>query len=207
MSGFPLLLIPLAVYNIIALLMRDVKFDTPLVTLPLPSGAAWTVSLSDALVTLGLFLLLLEVLKSARPLGKYVTDHLLALVIFAGAATEFVLLPQFATATFFLLTMIVLVDFLSGIGLHRRRARRDRDAVVATALPDVEAVRESPAAAGPIPGSVAPERGPINPEIPPARIEAVIAPRIDPRIDPRIEPIIDTHPERASDETPRTPGV
>ena len=32
MIGFPLLLIPLAIYNIIAFLMRDVSFAAPLVT-------------------------------------------------------------------------------------------------------------------------------------------------------------------------------
>ena len=36
MVGFPLLLIPLAIYNIIAFLMRDVSFAAPLFALPLP---------------------------------------------------------------------------------------------------------------------------------------------------------------------------
>ena len=40
MIGFPLLLIPLAIYNIIVFLMRDVSFAAPLFTLPLMSGAA-----------------------------------------------------------------------------------------------------------------------------------------------------------------------
>ena len=49
MVGFPLLLIPLAIYNIIAFLMRDVSFAAPLFTLPLTSGTAWPVTLSDVL--------------------------------------------------------------------------------------------------------------------------------------------------------------
>ena len=53
MIGFPLLLIPLAIYNIIAFLMRDVSFAAPLVTVPLPSGTGWPVTLSDVLLTLG----------------------------------------------------------------------------------------------------------------------------------------------------------
>ena len=67
MIGFPLLLIPLAIYNIIAFLMRDVSFAAPLFTLPLPSGAGWPVTLSDVLLTLGILLLLCEVIKGARP--------------------------------------------------------------------------------------------------------------------------------------------
>ena len=50
MLGFPLLLIPLAIYNIIALLMRDVSFVEPLLSLTLISGTEWSVTLSDVLL-------------------------------------------------------------------------------------------------------------------------------------------------------------
>jgi len=121
MVGFPLLLIPLAIYNIIAFLMRDVSFAAPLFTLPLTSGTAWPVTLSDMLLALGILLLLLEVIKGARPGAKFLMDHLLSLLVFCGAAAEFVLLPQFGTSTYFLLTMLALMDFLSGIALRARR--------------------------------------------------------------------------------------
>jgi hypothetical protein len=121
MVGFPLLLIPLAIYNIIAFLMRDVSFAAPLFSLPLTSGTVWPVTLSDVLVTLGIVLLLCEVIKGARPGAKYLTDHLLSLVVFGGAAAEFVLLPLFGTSTFFLLALLSLVDFLSGLALRTRR--------------------------------------------------------------------------------------
>jgi hypothetical protein len=121
MVGFPLLLIPLAIYNIIAFLMRDVSFAAPLFTLRLTSGTAWPVTLSDILVALGIVLLLCEVIKGARPGAKYLTDHLLSLVVFGGAAAEFVLLPAFGTSTYFLLALLGLVDFLSGLALRSRR--------------------------------------------------------------------------------------
>ena len=121
MIGFPLLLIPLAIYNIIAFLMRDVSFAAPLFTVPLTSGTAWPVTLSDALLTLGILLLLCEVIKGARPGAKYLTDHLLSLLVVCAAGAEFVLLPQFGTSTFFLLALLALVDFLSGIALRARR--------------------------------------------------------------------------------------
>jgi hypothetical protein len=121
MIGFPLLLIPLAIYNIIAFLMRDVSFAAPLFTVPLTSGTAWPVTLSDALLTLGILLLLCEVIKGARPGAKYLTDHLISLLVVCGAGAEFVLLPQFGTSTFFLLALLALVDFLSGIALRARR--------------------------------------------------------------------------------------
>src|SRR6059058_5168890 len=121
MVGFPLLLIPLAIYNIIVFLMPGVSFTDPLVKLTLMSGAEWTVTLSDVLLTLGILLLLAEVIKGARPGAKYLTDHLLSLIVFGAAAAEFVLWPRFGTSTYFLLAMLALVDFLSGIALRVQR--------------------------------------------------------------------------------------
>jgi hypothetical protein len=121
MVGFPLLLIPLAIYNIIVFLMPGVSLTEPIVKLTLMSGAEWPLTLSDMLLALGVFLLLLEVIKGARPGAKYLTDHLLSLIVFGAAAAEFLLWPRFGTSTYFLLAMLALVDFLSGIALRARR--------------------------------------------------------------------------------------
>src|SRR5664279_3360714 len=121
MVGFPLLLIPLAIYNIIAFLMRDVPFTETIVKLPLMSGGEWQVTLSDMLLVSGILLLLFEVIKGARPGAKYLTDHLLSLIVFGAAAAEFLLWPKFGTSIYFLLAMLALVDFLSGVVLRARR--------------------------------------------------------------------------------------
>ena len=159
MVGFPLLLIPLAIYNIIVFLMPDVSFAAPLVKLTLMSGAEWPLTLSDILLALGILLLLLEIIKGARPGSKYLTDHLLSLVVFGGAAAEFVLWPRFGTSPYFLLVMLALVDFLSGIALRTRRgmpvtsgaavARREVSAPPAPArqAPQFESAPAAPAAA------------------------------------------------------------
>ena len=139
MVGFPLLLIPLAIYNIIVFLMPDVSFTDPLVKLTLMSGAEWTVTLSDVLLTLAILLLLAEVIKGARPGAKYLTDHLLSLIVFGAAAAEFVLWPKFGTSTYFLLTALSLVDFLSGLAL---RTRRRAVAVAAAPAPPPKARRK-----------------------------------------------------------------
>src|SRR5215813_11751600 len=128
MVGFPLLLIPIAIYNIVAWLMPDVPLtSTVLVRLTLVSKVEWQITLSDVLLTLGLLLLLLEIFKGARPGSKYLTDHLLSLIVFGGSAAEFVMLPKFGTSTFFLLSLMAMVDFFGGIALHAKRR-----AVVAT---------------------------------------------------------------------------
>src|SRR5271155_93040 len=121
MVGFPLLLIPLAIYNIIVLLTPGVSPAQPLVALPLTSGASWSLTLSDLLLALGIVMLLFEVIKGARPGAKYLTDHLLSLIVFGGAVAEFLLWPRFASSTYFLLALLALVHFLTGIALRTRR--------------------------------------------------------------------------------------
>jgi hypothetical protein len=185
MVGFPLLLIPLAVYNIIVFLMPGVSFADPVVKLTLISGAEWQVTLSDILLALGIVLLLFEVIKGARPGAKYLTDHLLSLIIFGAAAAEFLLWPKFGTSTYCLLALLALVDFLSGIALRVRRA-----AVVASTAPASrrsarKAEAEAPAAEPQLPPAPATAPSPSAPPVPPAAAsvaESVLLDRPEPSL-------------------------
>ena len=145
MVGFPLLLIPLAIYNIVVFLMPGFSFAEPLFKLTLMSGAEWSVTLSDMLLALGILLLLLEVVKGARPGAKYLTDHLLSLVVFGAAAAEFLLWPKFGTSLYCLLALLALSDFLSGVALRARRGTV-RAAVVPAAPRAAEGEPEPPRA-------------------------------------------------------------
>jgi hypothetical protein len=192
MVGFPLLLIPLAIYNIIVFLMPGVSLGDPLVTLPLTSGAAWPVTLGDILLAIGIVVLLLEVIKGARPGAKYLTDHLLSLIVCGGAIAEFLLWPRFGNSIYFLLTLLALADFLSGLALRRRhgtqvvaaptvsrRESRKADVVLAEPQFDPAPVSKAPAAASvaeavllehPQPKMIQPEVAPVSafPEVVPA---------------------------------------
>ncbi|ABD05224.1 conserved hypothetical protein [Rhodopseudomonas palustris HaA2] len=127
--GFPLLLIPIAICNIVVFLMPGVGFDVALTRVALPSGAVWTITAGDMLVALGALMLLFEVIKAGR--ARYFTDHLLSLLVLGGTVAEFVILPQFTNATVFLLATLMLVDFLAGLALRPRRARKVRGAPTA----------------------------------------------------------------------------
>jgi hypothetical protein len=185
MVGFPLLLIPLAIYNIIVLLMPGVSLAEPIVTLTLMSGAEWPLTLSDMLLALGIVVLLLEVIKGARPGAKFLTDHVLSLIVFGGAVAEFVLWPRFGNSTYFLLALLALADFLSGLALRARRgtqvaaaaavsrrATRKADAVVVepqfdpaplSPVPAAASVAESVSLDHPQPKIVHPEVAPAGP--------------------------------------------
>jgi hypothetical protein len=198
MVGFPLLLIPLAICNIIAFLMPELSFSAPLVTLPLMSGVGWAVTLSDVLLALGILMLLFEVIKGARG-AKYLTDHLLALMVFGGAAAEFVLLPKFGTSVYFLLTLLALADFLSGIALRPRRLRAGSVAT-ASARSSAKAVQpRNEAAPEPrldrAPASSIPSAEPIIEPAPLQRIEPGVAHSdVVAHESPGIQPGSDAHP-------------
>ncbi len=208
MVGFPLLLIPLAVYNIIVFLMPGVSLTEPLFRLTLMSGADWPITLSEILLALGMVLLLLEVIKGARPGAKFLMDHLLSFVVFCAAAAEFVLWPKFASSTYFLLTLLALVDFISGIAL---RAHRSPYYAPASA-PSRRAAR--PAETPPAAPRVEPEPAAPTPASPPPAVQAAPAsaappapaPTPVPSATPVAESVLQEHPDPRPTQQP-APGA
>ena len=118
--GFPLLIIPLAIYNMIVFATPGVQWTDKVGTVEMLSGAQTPVTISDLLIMLSLFLLLVEILKAGRPEGRSGVDQFLAFVVFAGALAELLLVGQAANATFAIVTAICLVDFLGGLSRRRR---------------------------------------------------------------------------------------
>lgn len=125
MLGFPLLLVPFAIYNIIAFLMPGVSWTGVVTTIHMVSDANWTMSVGDILITLAILLLFGEVMKSTRIGMRTVVDHALSLILFLGMLVEFLLVKQAATATFFLLLIVSFIDVLSGFAVTLRSAQRD----------------------------------------------------------------------------------
>ena len=64
--GFPLLIVPFAIYNIIAFLMPGVAWSGTVTSVHMMSGADWTMSAGDLLVALAILMLFVEMLKSTR---------------------------------------------------------------------------------------------------------------------------------------------
>src|SRR5712691_6528698 len=123
--GFPLLLIPFAIYNIIAFLMPGVSWTAAFTTVHLVSGGDWSMSAGDMLITLAILVLFGEMMKSTRIGIRTVIDHALSLVLFLGMLVEFLLVRQAGSATFFLLLVISFVDVLGGFAITLRSAQRD----------------------------------------------------------------------------------
>jgi hypothetical protein len=125
MLGFPLLLVPFAIYNIVAFLMPGVTWTGVITTVHMVSGADWTMSAGDMLIALAVLLMCGEVLKATRIGVRTVVDHALSLILFLGMLVEFLLVKQAATATFFLLLVVGFIDVLGGFAVTLRSAQRD----------------------------------------------------------------------------------
>jgi hypothetical protein len=123
--NFPLFLISFAIYNMIVFLTPGVSWSDTLATVPMQSGATWTITLGDALIALSLVFLFVEVLKATRTSTRSLFDHLLSTVVFIGALVEFLLVPQAATSVFAILLTMALIDVLGGWSVSMRAARRD----------------------------------------------------------------------------------
>jgi hypothetical protein len=122
--GFPLLLIPFAVYNMIAFLTPGVGWTTPVATIHMMSGQAWVLTWEDLLIAFSILLLAVEIMKSTRMGLRSIVDHVLAMALFIVMLVEFLLVPQAGTSTFFLLTILSLVDALVGFIVSIRSSQR-----------------------------------------------------------------------------------
>jgi predicted membrane protein len=90
------------------------------------SGATWTITPEDALITLAILLLFVEIFKATRgSSSRSIVDHMLSMFLFIIMLVEFLLVAQAATSTFFLLMMITFVDVIGGFTITARAARRD----------------------------------------------------------------------------------
>jgi len=122
--GFPLLLIPFAVYNMIAFLTPGVGWTTPVVSVHMMSGEDWVLTFEDILLAFAILLLAVEIMKSTRIGMRSIVDHVLAMALFVVMLVEFLLVRQAGTSTFFLLTIIGLVDVLVGFIVSIRSSQR-----------------------------------------------------------------------------------
>lgn len=134
-AAFPLLALPVVVYNLLVLTMEGgfksmtagADLGRQMFSIHMASGATWPVSLGDLILSGSLVVLFVELLKSTTSQRVAIINHTLSMVLFIICLIEFLLFPGFATSTFFLLMLMVLLDFLAGFIVTVVSARRDID--------------------------------------------------------------------------------
>ena len=135
LAALPLLVLPVALYNLLMLTISGgfegdaagSRLAAPLFSLRTASRAVWSVSLADILMAGSLLILFAELLKSASSRRIAILNHSMAMVLFVICLVEFLLFPAFATSTFFLISLMVLLDVLAGFIATVVAGRRDPD--------------------------------------------------------------------------------
>lgn len=130
---FPLLAIPVIIYNLMGLtfsghdgLTMAQSLTAPLWTIPMVApGSHWAVSSGDLLVIVSLVFFFIEILKSTSTGTASIANHGVSMVVFIIALVEFLLLKNFSTSAFFILTLMCLLDVLAGVVVTIISARRD----------------------------------------------------------------------------------
>lgn len=122
--AFPALAIVIAVYLLMAS-GGGMMIDGDAYSMTLASGAEMTLRGGDFFVIAGLIALFLEMLKAARPGRASILDHILSTATFIVALVCFLLVDYAGTATFFILTLMTLIDVIAGYAISLFAARRD----------------------------------------------------------------------------------
>jgi hypothetical protein len=134
--GFPLLLVPFVIYNIVAFIFAlppDI-WTAQAATVSMISGQIWKLTWEDVFLAMSIFLLWVEIVKSTRVGARVVMDHVLAMLLFIGMLVEFLLVRRAATSTFFLLLTIGLVDVLAGFIIGIRSSQRQVEVETAASI-------------------------------------------------------------------------
>lgn len=143
MGLFPFSLIPLVLYVLAAIVLYDhanyivepgevalhpfwsrAAFDWQLV-----SGQNWALSYGDALVAFAILLLLVSLLRAASSWRTTVLGNMLGVLVLCVDIVLFLTVEFAGTSTFFLLTMIALVDTLATVALSMVASHSSVDAL------------------------------------------------------------------------------
>jgi hypothetical protein len=122
--AFPLLLVPFALYNMVAFLL-GMEFNVRMFSVPLLSGKSMDINIGDLLILLAVMLLYVEILKSTRMSSKAIMDHVLSMILFMAMTIEFITVQSAATSTFLILLALSFVDVIGGFTVTIRTAQRD----------------------------------------------------------------------------------
>ncbi len=129
LTAIPLTIVPLIVYNLVALIFPgatpDATWTRELFGLTMVSGARWALTLGDLMVALAIACLFLEIMKSGRTGNATIANHILSTIVLIVYIIEFILVYAAATSLFFMLSLIALFDVIAGFTITIRTATRD----------------------------------------------------------------------------------
>jgi len=126
LRSLPSIILSFILYNVVVFVSGGTEvLGKSLFELNMLSGGLWQFTVGDLIVLLTLFLLFAEIVKSTYTSTSSLVDHGLSMVVFVACLVEFLLVPQAATSTFFLIMIATAIDVVAGFTIGIRVARRD----------------------------------------------------------------------------------
>jgi hypothetical protein len=124
-ASFPLLAISLALYAFISFTIGPDWYQHHWFSVQLMSGDLWEITGGDSFLGFSLILLFVELVRATRSGGESIVNHALSVVVFIACLLLFCTRPGYGNTTFFSLTAMTLLDFLTGFIITAMTARRD----------------------------------------------------------------------------------
>ncbi|MBZ0227539.1 MAG: hypothetical protein K8F58_03655 [Bauldia sp.] len=125
LASIPLTIIPLILFNILALTLGAGVWSGTLIGIPMLSGSPWALTVGDLMVVAGIGVLFFEVMKSARSTSNTIANHVLSTIVLIIYIVQFIVSGIAANSTYFILTVIALFDVVAGFSISIRTATRD----------------------------------------------------------------------------------
>jgi hypothetical protein len=122
LAAIPLLVLPVIAYGVLMLTLAGglratdahERITQPLFQFSTAGGGHWPVSAADLLLAAALIVAFLELLKTIVDRRVAIANHALSIALFILCLVAILLAPAFATSTFFLITLMVLLDLVAG---------------------------------------------------------------------------------------------
>ena len=129
---FPVLLIVVVIYNLIAVahgLAGNDAMQTFLSrehqTFHMFSGDSWDFSLGDLVLALGFICLFIEIVKATRTSRRALVNHGLSMLVFVITLIEFIVVKGFSTSVFFFILIMTAFDVVAGYTISVVSAEHD----------------------------------------------------------------------------------
>jgi hypothetical protein len=122
LAAIPLLVIPVIAYAVMALTLggglmsihAQARLARPLFHLTTAGGGAWPVSAADLLLAAALVVSFMDLIRGMGDRRAAIVNHALSIALFVACLAAILVAPGFANSTFFLITLMVLLDLAAG---------------------------------------------------------------------------------------------
>jgi hypothetical protein len=115
-----------------------------ILTIPLMSGARWSLGVGEAIILLALIFLFIELMKATWRRGILLSDQILSTIVLIICVLQFLMVEKAATSVFLVVTVAAFIDVIAGFVVALRPPRRVTSAKPQAAARSSHDVQPSP---------------------------------------------------------------